>query len=256
MKAALHFGINHYDPDYYGEGNDLKMCVQDAQVMQGISRHYDFTESLLIQNSTATRAMWLRTVGDYAKRLRRGDLLLLTQSSHGTYQDTNAKRATGVCMADGVLWDYEVRGVFEQFRVGVIIVWMTDCCFAESNWRWIRPPVAGNVYRSRFMPLQRQIKITPTQGDKRRIPATFFAYSSSNAYQESYEDENGGVYTQAINQALLQWPNLTYYQLHQRASKIIAEELSYPQTPILETIRANSFTASPFLSAIKTSTAQ
>lgn len=254
MKSALHFGINHYDPDYYGEGNDLKMCVQDAQVMQGISRHYEFTESLLIQNSTATRAMWLRTVGDYAKRMRRGDILFLTQSSHGTYEDKGSKRSTGICMTDGILWDYEIRAVFEQFHVGVFIVWMTDCCFAESNWRWLRPPDPENSYRSRFMPSPRKAAVTPTQGDKRRISSTFFAYSSSNAYQESYEDERGGIYTQAVNQALLQWPKLTYYQLHQRASKIIAEELAYPQTPILETVRANSFSGSPFLSNIKIST--
>lgn len=254
MKVGLHFGINHYDPSYYGIGNDLEMCVQDSQVMQGIAQHYGFDETHLINDHAATRAHWLKTMAGYAKRMRRGDVIFITQSSHGTYQDIGAKRSTGLCMHDAILWDYEIRGIFEDFHVGVMIVWMTDCCFAESNWRWIGQP--GKARRKRFMPLERKIEIKPTQGDKRRIPATFFAYSSSNAFQESYEDDAGGVYTQAINQALLQWPKLTYYQLHARASQLISEDLMYPQTPILETIRANSYTGSPFLSTVKTTTVQ
>ena len=256
MKYTLHVGINEYDPGFYGPGNDLKMCVDDAATMAVVSQEFGFVPRFLA-NETATRRAWQQLVAELAAEARRGDVVFITQSSHGTYQDlTPGRRATALCMHDQPLWDYEVRESLKGFRAGVVVVWLTDCCFAESNWRfWHSAPIGQltphkNVTR-KFLPLTQRAELKPTQGDARSIRATLLTYSASGLFQVAYEDEQGGVFTQAVAQALRLEAPLSYYQLHRRASLLISER-NYPQTPIFEGVRAAAYTGSPFLSNVKT----
>lgn len=249
---SIHWGIDRYDPTFYGEDVDLKMCVQDSQTMQGIAQHFNFA-ARIYTNEQATKQAWLNEVGHLAEIAVRGDTVLITQSSHGTFQETGLKRSTAICLHDDILWDFQIREVFQKFRSGVIVVWICDSCFSESNWRMVRVNAAGlptSRHRTRFTKLPRKITITPTAGDKRKFPAIFFAYSASNAFQVSYEDESGGVFTQAIDKALRKENGLSYYQLYRRTQQIIGTE--YPQSPVFDTIRAADYTGSPFLSHFKT----
>lgn len=248
-KLSLHIGINKYDREYYGDAN-LLQCVYDAQRLHAYAdeRHY---EAALMLDSQATTSNFQKFIKDAAKSLKKGDFLFISDSSHGTYDDNiiggAVKRSTAICMHDQILWDYDFRKMLMAFKTGVTIIWMADCCFAESNWRFIREPQPYNLARSRFTPLPTgaKAKVTATQGDKRNIKAKMFTYSSSNIYQVSYEDDRGGVFTTSVLNALEKEPSLTYYQLWRRASEIIAP--LYPQSPVFENVRASNLTGNRFL---------
>ena len=201
MRFGLHTGINLYDPGYYGEGNNLDKCVQDAGRMYGISIAKAFDSLRLLTDAGATAENWKAFVLEIAARAIRGDVVFLTQSSHGTYttETPNGKRATGLCFYDRVVWDFEIREVLKKFRAGVLVVWVADACYAESNWRRIIPGLTGvNLFgKSRFVRVNSGL-VEPTQGDKRNIRCTFLSYSAAGYMQEAYEDDRGGVFTEAI----------------------------------------------------------
>lgn len=249
-KLSLHIGINKYDRDYYGDA-DLLQCVYDAQRLHAYAdeRHY---EAALMLDGQATTGAFKKFMKDAAKSLKKGDFLFISDSSHGTYDDNiiggAVKRSTAICMHNEILWDYEFREMLKAFKTGVTIIWLADCCFAESNWRFIREPQPYNLARARFtrLPEGSKAKVTATQGDKRNIKAKMFTYSSSNIYQVSFEDDRGGVFTTSVLKALETEPGLSYYQLWRRSSEIIAP--LYPQSPVFENVRASHLTGNQFLS--------
>ena len=265
-KISLHIGVNKYDPEYYGSGNDLSECVNDAERMHELAKARGY-EPKLLTNSRATVQAFTTFMKDAAGSLKKGDFLLISDSSHGTYDDGivngRVKRQTAICLHDRIFWDYEFRKLLMAFKTGVTITWMADCCFAESNWRFIRgesPNKPYNGAKSRFWKLQpalsdlpeddprlahRLIPISATQGDKRNIKAKMFTFSSSNIYQVSYEDDRGGVFTTSVLDALKKEPALSYYQLWKRSSELIAP--LYPQSPVFENVRASTLTGNKFL---------
>lgn len=247
-KISIHVGINKYDREYYGGNIDLQQCVNDAE------NFYDFIEGrgfqpVLITNQGATVEKFTDLMTDAAKTLKKGDILFLTDSSHGTYDDNIAggkvKRQTAICLHDGIFWDYEMRELLKKFKAGVKVIWLSDCCFAESNWRFIRDSQPYNNALARYTPKPKGAVAVPTQGDKRSIRCNLFTYSSSNIYQVSYEDENGGVFTWSVLQALKKEPAASYYQLWKRSSEIIAP--LYPQSPVFENVRSSHLTGTKFL---------
>jgi len=135
-KLSLHIGINKYDREYYGDA-DLLQCVYDAQRLHAYAdeRHY---EAALMLDGQATTGAFKKFMKDAAKTLKKGDFLFISDSSHGTYDDNivggAVKRSTAICMHNEILWDYEFRQLLMAFKIGVTIIWMADCCFAESNW--------------------------------------------------------------------------------------------------------------------------
>lgn len=248
QKHSLHIGINRYDREYYGGNIDLQQCVYDAQRFNSLAKHEGYNASLMLDDEATIDAL-TDYLANAAKLLRKGDILFITNSSHGTYDDQvagsgRAKRMTAICLHDGIFWDYSFREALKKFRAGVTIIWVADCCFAESNWRNVTA-LKKHGLRTRYTPLPKEVLVVPTQGDKRQIKATMFTYASSNIYQVSYEDENGGVFTTAILRALREDPNLSYYQVNRRASELIADE--YPQSPVFEHVRGANLTGKRFL---------
>jgi len=253
MKFALHVGINRYDSTYYGSGNNLNMCVSDSDVMSSISAVLGVDLIYQLKDEQASAAAWLANVRELAGRADKGDIVFLSQSSHGTYQDYTSglatKRATGMCMHDRILWDYEIREELKRFRTGVTLIWFTDCCFSQSNWRFSAGPFStpANV-KARVLKLDRQFDVKPTQGSKLQIKAHMFVYSSSNVFQPSYEDDRGGAFTTAFHGAFINSPKASYYSMMRSAQKVVAAQ--YPQSPVFESVRASKYTTLPFFTAI------
>ncbi|HRI62011.1 MAG TPA: caspase family protein [Saprospiraceae bacterium] len=247
-KVSIHLGINKYDADYYGGNIDLGQCVYDAERLEDYSTANGFSAYAML-NGNATVDNFTRKMTDAAKTLKKGDILFLTDSSHGTYDDNivgaKTKRQTAICLHDGIFWDYEMRELLKKFKAGVKVIWLSDCCFAESNWRFIRDSQPYNNARARYTPKPADAVAVPTQGDKRSIKCNLFTYSSSNVYQVSYEDENGGVFTSSVLKALSKEPTISYYQLWKRSSEIIAP--LYPQSPVFENVRSAHLTGTKFL---------
>ncbi len=253
MKVSLNIGINRYDRSYYGGNIDLAQCVRDAHAMMDFAEGRGFVPALMT-DELATIENFKSKMGELAKALKKGDTLFLTLSQHGTYDDyipmkagEKVKRMTAMCFHNGILWDFEFRQLLIKFRAGVTVVKMSDSCFAESNWRFIRESQPYNEAKTRFARVPRTAVPTPTQGDKRSVRCIYFDYASSNVYQPSYEDEKGGVFTTAVLTALKKESPLSYYQIWRRASELIAG--NYPQTPVFENVRGAKLTGNQFLGA-------
>lgn len=204
------------------------------------SRQFD---TICCYDQHATIDSWKTLMEGLALQSKAGDIFFITQSSHGTYWDIGGnKRATGICMYDGVIWDYEVREIFKKFAKKSLIVWATDCCYSESNWRMVGVPAS---LRSKKMPPnpEKIAEPVPTAGDKRSIKASVITYSSSSIHQPSYETHEGGVFTNALIKSLSDEPDLSYYSLFKR----IGANIKLPQTPVFDRVKAEKITGNQFL---------
>lgn len=238
MKYSLHIGINHYDRSAYGSNADLQQCVRDAEAMYDIAEGLRF-DALLLRDGAATKAEVLRILEEYAGKCREGDVLLFTQSSHGAYADNSSgRRATGLCMHDDVLWDWEQVEVWKRFAKGVLIVRVVDCCYAESNFRNLMPTFA----RAKVLRVKAPALI-PTAASLRKCKAGIISFASSSVEQVSWETADGGVFTVVLEQVLSQGRyGLSYRDVRNRAARTM-RALAFAQTPKLELVNAARYAA-------------
>lgn len=259
MKYALHFGLNKYDSNAYGGDISLSGCISDAVKMRELSGHCGFNATVKYDH-LAKRGDYIDSIRGLSNTAKRGDVVMITVSSHGTYFDKGMKRQTGICAFDGILWDWEIRELLKKFKAGVTLIWITDTCFSESNWRMIRPDgeIGYKHATARFARLQKNVlakqsRIEPTQGDKRNFRATTFIYSSSTIYQPSYENESGGVFTSALDLAIQEskkyGESLSWYQIWRRVGLIISN-WGYQQTPVFETVKGEKHTGKPIFESV------
>ena len=83
-KRAFCVGIN----DYPYDGSDLNGCVNDARAWATLlTEHFDFATSdvNLITDAQATKTAMKSGLKDLLAKARSGDVLVFTNSSHGTY---------------------------------------------------------------------------------------------------------------------------------------------------------------------------
>ena len=84
-KRALCVGVNKYPR----EDLELRGCVNDAKAWATLLRgQYDFasTDVKLLTDKQATKAKIYKALGDLLAGSKRGDVLVFTNSSHGTYR--------------------------------------------------------------------------------------------------------------------------------------------------------------------------
>src|SRR5919202_1144620 len=137
-KKAFCVGIN----DYPYDGSDLNGCVNDAHAWADLLvSHFDFarTDVKLITDSEATKSNMLAGIKDLLAGAASGDILVFTNSSHGSYvADTSSDEPTYdevICpydIADNVLVDDELRALFTDLPRGVHLTVISDSCFSGT----------------------------------------------------------------------------------------------------------------------------
>jgi metacaspase-1 len=155
-KRALCVGINNYP----GTDKDLSGCVNDAKAWGSLLvEHYDFTRSdvVMLLDKKATHAAMIDGLKRLLANAKRGDVLVFTNSSHGTYvADDNADEPSydeALCpwdAKDHLLVDDELRELFGSVPTGVRLTVVLDSCFSGTGTR--RPHQQGPVRRPRFLP--------------------------------------------------------------------------------------------------------
>ena len=170
MKSALCVGIN----DYPVRGMDLKGCVNDAKAWAALLvDHFGFR--------AGQRHGAARRPGDEAgasstgstsssRTAKRGDVLVFTNSSHGTYvADANGDETRydeAMCpydMKKYLIVDDELRERFAAMPAGVRLTVVSDSCFSGSVTRGdradagrppaaVRQPVGDRAARDRRRP--------------------------------------------------------------------------------------------------------
>ena len=241
MIYSLHVGINEYDTAVYGNCN-LQQCVRDAQAMYDLASRRDMKPHLMV-DKRCTRQLVQGIFRNLSEAMKPGDTLFYTHSGHGTYTDLkDGTRATGLCLYDDILWDYEQIPMWKQFKAGTKIIRLADTCFSESNFRL---PSKINLGRQRSVVLPKLPVIKPSKGSLRSVPCSIISYSSSNIWQPSYENNSGGIFTQAVEE-ILQLGTPTYSQLL-NAVRLVIRRWDYSQVPQLESSKAGQFKNKPFL---------
>jgi hypothetical protein len=243
-KRSFCVGIN----DYPYDGSDLNGCVNDARAWATLLReHFDFAASdvKLITDAQATKTAVKAGLKDLLAKSKSGDVLVFTNSSHGTYVVEEGGDEPGydeaMCpydVGDEVLRDDELRELFSDLPKGVHLSVISDSCFSGTVTRAaLRDNIPGlrtpDDRRVRFLsPALRGGKVLANPWKART------RLSGCTDREYSYDALIGGVYHGAMTYFALEAIrsanyHLTYAQLHARLSDLI-EAGGYPQHPQLE----------------------
>lgn len=139
---SVHIGVINVDSVHYqGWDGRLYACEDDALAMQELARGRGFETEVLLTRD-ATRENVIRAIERASRELEEGDLFLLTYSGHGgqiprqadgrpanlyDVESTDGLDETW-CLHDAQLLDDELDHLYRQFRTGVRILLIQDCC--------------------------------------------------------------------------------------------------------------------------------
>jgi DNA-binding MarR family transcriptional regulator len=257
-KKALCVGIN----DYPYDGSDLNGCVNDAHGWADLLlSHYDFVEGdiKLLIDAQATRAAIMAELQALLTGAKADDLLVFTNSSHGTYvADTNGDEPMydeAICpydCADNLLIDDDLRELFANLPNGVHLTVISDSCFSGTV---TRAAIGENVpglrtpddRRVRFLSpalrgqevLENPWKAKPKSKSKypeSKMKEILLSGCSDKEY--SYDALIGGTYHGAMTYFALQAIQaaeykITLQQLHTQLNFLL-DDAGYSQHPQLE----------------------
>ena len=248
-KRALCVGIN----DYPYEDSDLNGCVNDAQAWaEMLTQHFDFPvdDVRIITDTQATKQAILAGLKDLLKGAKKGDILVFTNSSHGSYlldrSGDEEKYDQVLCphdIADNVVLDDELRELFAATPNGVQLVALLDNCHSGGGTR-----LPTKTRRRRFLEPEKRGDPTLPDGSVGAPSTGAENYPESGmrelllsgcmAHESSYDDLIGGRYHGAMTYYALETIRnadyrLTYTQLHNRLGRVLTDE-RYDQHPQLE----------------------
>lgn len=154
-KKALCVGVN----EYAQQGMELRGCVNDANEWAALlNGHYDFAKAdiTMLIDREATYASMVAGLKSLLAGATSGDVLVFTNSSHGTYlADTDGDEPTydeAICpydVQDHPLVDDELRTLFAELPNGVRLTVVSDSCHSGSVTRAL--PDTPDERRARFM---------------------------------------------------------------------------------------------------------
>jgi hypothetical protein len=245
----------------------LNGCVNDAHAWaELLVGHYDFPRAnvKLITDAQATKAHMIAGIKALLAGAKSGDVLVFTNSSHGTYiadsDNDEPSYDEALCpydVATEVLKDDELRELFAELPQGVRLTVISDSCHSGTVTRAIVSEVLPGLLKT---PDDRRVRfLNPALRGGTVLPNPWKARPTRQKYPESrmreillsgctdkeysYDALIGGTYhgamtyfaMQAIRDANYQ---ISYAQLHTRINYLL-DEAGYPQHPQLEGRRLN-----------------
>jgi hypothetical protein len=157
VKKALCVGIN----DYPVAGADLKGCVNDAHDWaELLATQYGFERKniTMLLDKKATKANVLAALDKLLAGAKKGDVLVFTNSSHGTYvADANGDESRydeAMCpydMKKNLIVDDELRSRFASIPAGVRLTVISDSCFSGTVTRAVNDINTPDDRRRRFI---------------------------------------------------------------------------------------------------------
>jgi hypothetical protein len=256
-RRALCVGIN----DYPYDGSDLNGCVNDARAWAGLlTDHYGFAadDVVLLLDAEATKGKVMAALGALVAGAAPGDVLVFTNSSHGTYvADTSGDEARydqALCpydCAENLIVDDELRELFAQLPDGVRLTVISDSCFSGTvtraaigelipglplpegaRVRFLSPALRGEPI------LENPWKAEPTSVTYPESEMREVLLSGSNDREYAYDALIDGAYHGAMTYHALKAireadHDLTYAELHERLVAMVVAA-GYPQHPQLE----------------------
>jgi hypothetical protein len=260
-KRALCVGIN----DYPGNANDLNGCVNDANAWSHLlTGRYGFPagDVAVLLDAQATKANMMAALKKLLAGAKAGDVLVFTNSSHGTYVADGAGDEAydeAICPYDcdaNLILDDELRELFTGAPAGVSLAVIADCCHSGTLTRAaVADAVPGmrvlDERRVRFLNpahLSRAVLHDPWSAQPRRRQKHLQAgmreilLSGCRSSEYSYDARIDGAYQGAMSamalRAIGENPQITWQQLHTRVQSLL-DAADYPQHPQLEGTATN-----------------
>ena len=229
---SLHIGVNVLDPAGYpckpphpdfpnGWTGELESCEADAIALQEMANNIGF-ESTLLKTRKATSENVTTAIKAAADSLEAGDIFMITYAGHGgqvidVSKDEREGRRRDIfdetwCLYDRQFIDDELYVLFSQFRKGVRILVLLDCCHSGTAVRSSADDQPGNGrIRTRQMlpssvePLYfgRKAEYDAIQKNLPRVKpsdvkASIRLLAACQDNQEANCDENSGFFTYSL----------------------------------------------------------
>lgn len=253
---ALTMGLNLVDPKHYGGwSGELSACEADAEDMASIAKSKRFEVKTLL-TKVATRTQVTRSILNAAKKLKSGDIFMLSYSGHGgqlpdlNNDEPDAQDETW-CLYDGELVDDELYALFGRFARGVRILVFSDSCHSGTivkiayyqgtaavrssgigsqavRYRFMPPDVALRTYRNNRKFYDKLLKNIKLREAKAAVKASVLLISGCQDNQLSSDGDFNGLFTA---QLLRVWKNGTFKGNYKGFHKAILRRMPPDQTP-------------------------
>ena len=253
---ALTMGLNLVDPKHYGGwSGELNACEADAEDMASIAKSKRFEVKTLLTKA-ATRTQVTRSILNAAKKLKSGDIFMLSYSGHGgqlpdlNNDEPDAQDETW-CLYDGELVDDELYALFGRFARGVRILVFSDSCHSGTivkiayyqgtaavrssgigsqavRYRFMPPDVALRTYRNNRKFYDKLLKNIKLRDAKAAVKASVLLISGCQDNQLSSDGDFNGLFTA---QLLRVWKNGTFKGNYKGFHKAILRRMPPDQTP-------------------------
>jgi hypothetical protein len=245
-KKALCVGIN----DYPYVGNDLKGCLNDVKAWSTLlADHYDFAKPdiQVLTDSQATKANVLAALKALIAGAKSGDVLVYTNSSHGSYKvstDKDEDYDELICPYDidtNEILDDDLYAILQGIPKGVRMTVVLDNCFSGTGTR-----LATTQIRPRFLPpsvrgqteLINPFMAKPKSDARPQSEMNEILVSGCTDNEYSYDANFGGIDNGAMTYFAMQVIQkakykLTYDQLVRRINQGLKKN-RFPQHPRLE----------------------
>jgi hypothetical protein len=253
---ALTMGLNLVDPKHYGGwSGELSACEADAEDMASIAKSKRFEVKTLLTKA-ATRTQVTRSILNAAKKLKSGDIFMLSYSGHGgqlpdlNNDEPDAQDETW-CLYDGELVDDELYALFGRFARGVRILVFSDSCHSGTivkiayyqgtaavrssgigsqavRYRFMPPDVALRTYRNNRKFYDKLLKNIKLRDAKAAVKASVLLISGCQDNQLSSDGDFNGLFTA---QLLRVWKNGTFKGNYKGFHKAILRRMPPDQTP-------------------------
>jgi hypothetical protein len=248
MRKALCVGINNYP----GKGNDLKGCVNDARAWAKVLKdEFGFASGdvRLLLDGAATKKAMLRGIEKLLAGAKKDDVLVFTNSSHGTYvvdSSGDEEYDEAICpwdMKTDLIVDDDLRELFGNVATGCRLTVVSDSCFSGTLTRaaWIRTP---DDRRTRFIrPSVLGLPELPDTRDAspRQVPESKMRevlVAACSDHEEAIDAKFGSVYHGAMTYFALDILRASGYSISYRElwDQLVVrlDEEGYPQEPQVE----------------------
>ena len=252
---ALTLGLNAVDPRHYaGWSGELNACEADAEDMAAIAKSKKFSVSTLLTKA-ATRSRVTNAIQGAAKRLKRGDIFMLSYSGHGgQLPDRNNDEPDGMdetwCLYDGEIVDDELHALYRKFAAGVRILVFSDSCHSGTvtklayyhgtvgaratpsderpRYRAMPPDVALRTYRRNMAFYDKILKAKTAKDSQPEPAASILLVSGCQDNQLSQDGAFNGLFT---GQMLRVWKNGLFKGSYRAFHRAIVKRMPPDQTP-------------------------
>ena len=252
---ALTIGLNSVDPKHYqGWSGPLAACEADAKDMAEIAKSQKFTVTTLLTKE-ATREQVVNKINYATKKLKRGDVFMLSYSGHGgQLPDLNNDESDGQdetwCLYNGELVDDELYALFGKFAQGVRVLVFSDSCHSGTVAKAVNyagninirsSNVASDQVKYRFMPsdiarrtywsnknFYNKILEKGKKESKDKVKASVLLISGCQDNQLSADGDFNGLFT---SQLLQVWKHGLFNGDYKKFHKDIVTRMPPNQTP-------------------------